>query len=240
VWESERQLKQWLNEDGVTYSTSDIAPALVLLEAMGKIARAKVKMNAPRPGWIITAAPEAAERGLNVNGHAPTAATPEPTEDAPAADEEPDIAPTSKDATGALEEAPDAVARAILKAFDAGRSYQGNRYLCESETVLREWLAADGVIVDDATLSAALTKLETASLPGCAQRLIRGEDLHRRNRSRYSPQTQLPARAMRLEAVHPFDYTEYQPADIEPYLIPSGAGDTSQEDRPEGPTIRTI
>jgi hypothetical protein len=29
-------------------------------------------------------------------------------------------------------------------------------------------------------------------------------------------------RAMLLEQVHPFDPTEYEPADIEPYLLPPG------------------
>ena len=34
---------------------------------------------------------------------------------------------------------------AIVKAFSAGRGYQCNRKLCESEAVLREWLLSDGV-----------------------------------------------------------------------------------------------
>ena len=50
VYDSERQLRQWLQEDGIQHSTSDIAHALTLLESTGKIARAKVKQNAPRPG----------------------------------------------------------------------------------------------------------------------------------------------------------------------------------------------
>lgn len=39
---------------------------------------------------------------------------------------------------------------AIVKAFSAGRGYQCNRKLCESEAVLREWLLSDGVVFDEA------------------------------------------------------------------------------------------
>jgi hypothetical protein len=91
--------------------------------------------------------------------------------------------------------------------------------MCESETVLREWLHSDGVIFDEAHLSAALTRLETATLPGSDARLIRGHELHRRTNSWYSPVTPSPPRAMLLGQVHPFDPTEYEPADIEPYVV---------------------
>jgi hypothetical protein len=32
VWESERVLRSWLAEDGISFSSSDLAPALALLE----------------------------------------------------------------------------------------------------------------------------------------------------------------------------------------------------------------
>jgi hypothetical protein len=68
MYDSERQLKQWLTEDGVQFTTGDIAHALVLLESKGYIQRATVKPNTPRPGWLATAA----ERGLGVNGQTAT------------------------------------------------------------------------------------------------------------------------------------------------------------------------
>lgn len=115
---------------------------------------------------------------------------------------------------------PDAVAVAILKTFDVpGRGFQGNRNLIESEDQLRRYLTEDGVIFDDSILSAALTLLETATLPGSITRLLRGRELHRRNSSPHLPAAALPPRAMMLEQVHPFDYNVYEPADIEPYLI---------------------
>jgi hypothetical protein len=47
--------------------------------------------------------------------------------------------------------------------------------LCESETVLREWLRADGVVWDESDLPAALTKLETATVSGFERaRPVRG------------------------------------------------------------------
>jgi hypothetical protein len=107
-----------------------------------------------------------------------------------------------------------------MPAFSAsGRGYQGNRYLCESETVLRQYLTEDGVIFDESDLAPALTKLETASLRGSDARLVRGTELHRRNNSRYSPAARLPERAMMLDQVHPFDPMKYEPADIEPYVV---------------------
>jgi hypothetical protein len=56
MYDSERQLKQWLTEDGVQFTTGDIAHALVLLESKGHIQRATVKPNASRTGWLATAA----------------------------------------------------------------------------------------------------------------------------------------------------------------------------------------
>jgi hypothetical protein len=100
----------------------------------------------------------------------PRALPPEPAK-APEPAVAPVVVPT--------EDAADALATAIIKAFVPGRGYQGNRKLCESETVLRSWLHSDGVIFDEADLPAALTRLETASLPGSTFRLLRGYALHR-------------------------------------------------------------
>jgi hypothetical protein len=89
--------------------------------------------------------------------------------------------------------------------------------LCESETVLREWLHSDGVIFDAADLPAALTRLETATLPGFENsRLLRGYALHRSYPITAKP---LPSRAMLLTALHLMDSMTYEPADIEPYVV---------------------
>jgi hypothetical protein len=70
---------------------------------------------------------------------------------------------------------------------------------------------------DKADLPAALTRLETVTLPGQTQRLLRGYALHRSYPITARP---LPKRAMQLVALHPFDRLVYEPADIEPYLLP--------------------
>jgi hypothetical protein len=114
----------------------------------------------------------------------------------------------------------DALASAIIRTFGVtGRGYQGNRFLCAGEDQLREWLTEDGVSFDDAHLAAALSRLETATLPGSDARLIRGAELHRRNGSRNAPAAHLPPRAMIVESIHPFDHATYEPADISPYLV---------------------
>jgi len=108
------------------------------------------------------------------------------------------------------------LARAIVRAFSSGRSFQGNRFIYESDTVLREWLAADSVDYDEATLAEALGLLETGTLPGSTFRLVRGYALHRSYPITSKP---LPDRAMQLVELHPFDPREFELADIEPYLI---------------------
>jgi hypothetical protein len=218
MYDSERQLKQWLTEDGVQFTTGDIAHALVLLESKGHIQRATVKPNASRPGWLAIAAATAVERGLGVNGQT---ATPDGVE-APE-DRTVDVGPAHGEAVEPVETPePDAVAVAILKTFDVPcRGFQGNRCLIESEGRLRQYLTEDAVSFDDSTLSAALTLLETATLPGFNTRLIRGTELHRRNSSQHLPAARMPSRAMLLEQVHMWDYKVYERADIEPYLIPA-------------------
>jgi hypothetical protein len=53
VWESERDLRSWLAADEVSFTSSDLAPALGLLEATGKIGRHAARANTPRAGWLI-------------------------------------------------------------------------------------------------------------------------------------------------------------------------------------------
>jgi hypothetical protein len=105
----------------------------------------------------------------------------------------------------------DALARAIVRSFNgSSRGYRGNRQLCAGEDQFREYLTADGVAFDDQVLSAALTKLETATVSGSDARIVRGAELHRRNGSRWLPSTPLPARGMLLETVWQFDSMEYE------------------------------
>jgi hypothetical protein len=116
----------------------------------------------------------------------------------------------------------DELAKAIIRSFSVtGRGYEGNRNLCPHEDQLREWLRADGVSFDDGLLSAALTKLETAMVPGYNVRLVRGTDLHRRNRSIWVPAARWPDRAMVLDPLSPWDSATYERCDIVPYLMPS-------------------
>jgi hypothetical protein len=96
--------------------------------------------------------------------------------------------------------------------------YEGNRMLWESEDQLRQYLTADGVVYDESDLSATLTKLETAAVPGYDCRLVRGNELHRRQTP--GVRWKMPARAILLEQLHPFDVKTYEPCDIEPYVIP--------------------
>jgi hypothetical protein len=43
------------------------------------------------------------------------------------------------------------------------------------------------------------------------------------NSSVHTRATPLPPRAMLLSQIHAFDYREYEPADIAPYLLPASA-----------------
>jgi hypothetical protein len=73
----------------------------------------------------------------------------------------------------------DELAKAIIRSFSViGRGYEGNRNLCPHEDQLRDWLRADGVSFDDGLLSAALTRLETATVPGYNVGLVRATELH--------------------------------------------------------------
>jgi hypothetical protein len=214
VYGSERDLRSWLAHDEISYTSSDLAPALGLLEATGRIGRHAAKPNTPRGGWLI----------VNGNG---AKSSPEPLE---AADEEllDENAPRpgslvngaskpAEDAIASLTSPADALATAIIKAFSVGRGYQGNRSLCESETVLRQWLNSDGIDFDESDLPAALTRLETATLPGYeTTRLLRGYALHRSYPITSKPP---PARAMLLMSLHYMDATAYEAADISPYVV---------------------
>jgi hypothetical protein len=209
MYDSERMLRGWLTDAGIQFTADDLRPALLQLAALGFIGRGPDKGNSARAGWLVGAA------------DAPvwTSASPEPgtaLEDEPAEPGE-DVTATAADVPEPTDEQRiDALATAITRAFTAGRGYQGNRRLCESETVLREWLTEDGVIIDEAGLPAALTRLETATLPGSNSRLLRGYALHRSYPITSKP---LPPRSMLLMTLHPLDSTTYEPADIEPYVV---------------------
>ena len=83
--------------------------------------------------------------------------------------------------------------------------------------MLRDWLRADGAVWDESDLPAALTKLETATVPGFERfRLLRGYALHRSYPITTKP---LPSRAMLLATLHFMDTATYEPADIEPYVV---------------------
>jgi hypothetical protein len=52
-YSSERELRQWLVESGVAYTTSDLAPAVGLLELTGRIERGRFsKATSSRAGWL--------------------------------------------------------------------------------------------------------------------------------------------------------------------------------------------
>jgi hypothetical protein len=60
-YNSERQLRSWLTDDGVQLTVADIAPSLALLEATQRLIRPEVGRGTPRPGWLPEHAPEAVE-----------------------------------------------------------------------------------------------------------------------------------------------------------------------------------
>jgi hypothetical protein len=55
-YDSERQLGEWLSEDGVSYTSADLGPALDLLESTKRLKRPAGKPNASQPGWLATGA----------------------------------------------------------------------------------------------------------------------------------------------------------------------------------------
>jgi hypothetical protein len=160
------------------------------------------KPNVSRAGWLIVNRAVAAAEGVVEPVEIP--ATPE----APEPVESPRAPLTDEQRLAAL-------AIAIIETFTAGRGYLGNKRLCESETVLRQWLQVDGIEFDESDLPAALTRLETAT-PGLELTSAAGV--------RTSPPLSdygkpLPSRAMLLMTLHPMDSTTYEPADIEPYVV---------------------
>jgi hypothetical protein len=61
VYDSERGLRSWLTEDGCEFSNTDLAPALAMLEASGRIGRSAPRKNVGRRGWLVTSALEPPE-----------------------------------------------------------------------------------------------------------------------------------------------------------------------------------
>jgi hypothetical protein len=52
VYDSKRQLRSWLADDGVTHTTADIPPALTSLEVTGRIERPAVSEVEHATAWI--------------------------------------------------------------------------------------------------------------------------------------------------------------------------------------------
>jgi hypothetical protein len=48
-YKSERPLRQWLTDDGISFAASELAPALALLDATGRFIRPNVERGNPRP-----------------------------------------------------------------------------------------------------------------------------------------------------------------------------------------------
>jgi hypothetical protein len=55
-YESENSLRGWLKGGGISFSASDVAPALGLLELTGKLIRPEVQPKSPRPGRLAKGA----------------------------------------------------------------------------------------------------------------------------------------------------------------------------------------
>jgi hypothetical protein len=55
-YESERQLRGWLSDDGVQFTAADIGPALTLLASTGQLVRPETGLGQPRPAWLPTPA----------------------------------------------------------------------------------------------------------------------------------------------------------------------------------------
>jgi hypothetical protein len=55
-YDSELQLREWLSEDGVSYTTADLGPALDLLDCTKRLKRPAVKPIASQAGWLANGA----------------------------------------------------------------------------------------------------------------------------------------------------------------------------------------
>jgi hypothetical protein len=97
-YDSELQLREWLSEDGVSYTTADLGPALDLLDSTKRLKRPAVKPNASQPGWLATGAQIWSEM------------VPEEAEEA------------------AEEQHRHALAKAVLQVMEVGHARSGNRW----------------------------------------------------------------------------------------------------------------
>jgi hypothetical protein len=68
MYESERDLRSWLASDEISYTASDLAPALALLEVTGKIGRHAAGPNTPRAGWLVVNGNGAVEGAVSPAG----------------------------------------------------------------------------------------------------------------------------------------------------------------------------
>lgn len=197
---SENQLRKWLSEDGIAYTSQDLSPALALLEATKRIVRPEVKSNNPRPGRLATGADIWTEMAASEGGVPEAVEVPEdppvdtthvavdvavgaPEDAVEAAVEAAED--TAEDAAEGAEPVPDestdgqrifALAKAVVSALTSGN---GRSNPCE-EDELRSRLAQDGMSYNPSDLPAALSLLEgngeagydVGALPGLPYRVL--------------------------------------------------------------------
>jgi hypothetical protein len=150
---SERQLRSWVGKSRFTHTTSDVAPALMLLEYTGRIQRPEVKPNTPRPGRLAKGAGIwHSMAAVDGDGDVPEDVPEAVAEDQVDAEPEAAVDAPVEDADNGTS----ALARAVLQALAPGN---GRSHRC-SRDELSDRLASDGVDIDDADLSDVLARLE--------------------------------------------------------------------------------
>jgi hypothetical protein len=132
-------LRDWLQQDGISLTTADLAPALALLEASGKVVRPDGKSTKSRPGRLATGADIYHEMAPGRPGSNGTA-------------------PDKEAASEADQQRIDELAAGVARALTAGN---GRGARCDSELELIERLNSDRVGFDITDLPAALARLET-------------------------------------------------------------------------------
>lgn len=194
VSESEGVLRGWLQDDGVQFANSDLAPALAMLEAAGYIGRSAPRKNMSRKVSLATS-PERAAEDAPADDVAPAVsealAAPERASEAVGTAAQ----NGSKPVTGPSVAADgDALARAVLQALSPGNG-RANR--CPRDE-LPERLTSDGVQFDSDDLPEVLSRLHDVG------------QLQRVQRQPYSVHPQ----SLVLCGDHPYDETDGLAADI--------------------------
>ena len=189
VYESERQLRGFLTQDGYEFANDDLGPALTLLEATGRIGRSAAKKNVARRGWLITSVETSSDGSEGPADVEPTEAVAAvETAVAKAVDAAPEpVADSSEAQTFAL-------AKAVIRALQTGNG-RSNR--CKVDE-LPERLAEDGVAFDPAEVDEVLT-----GLGDCGQ-------IMRVQRQPYS----VYAQVLVVNGRHPLDQTDLLAASV--------------------------